>query len=139
MNGLTHVTIDFQSSHLLFPTLIGIVLAILGVAAIIKRRGELASAGARARAAFGEMDRPRLFGTLALTVVYFSLMTPVGDFWPNTGYGFLFCSIPFVFLSGLLFMHERPFRQVATMAAIAIAAPTLVWWLFAEVFFLTLP
>ena len=84
------------------------------------------------------MDRPRFFGTLALMVIYFFLMEPVGSLWPNTGMGFLLCSVPFVFLSGVIFMHEHGPRPLALLALISVTGPSLIWWLFAEVFFLTL-
>ncbi|TNF17903.1 MAG: tripartite tricarboxylate transporter [Rhodobacteraceae bacterium] len=139
MGSLTQVTIDFEQSHLLFPTLIGGILLTLGLAIVVTRRRRIATAGAYWRGILSRMDRLRLLGTLALTVLYFSLMVPVGDLWPNTGLGFLICSIPYVLATGLLYMHEWPAKQVAIMLAIAVIGPGLVWWLFAEIFFLTLP
>ncbi len=139
MGSLTHVTINFETSHLIFPTLIGCILALLGLAIAIRDRRQLAASGAHWRKILGEMDKMRFFGTLALTVLYFSAMVPVGDIWPNTGMGFLLCSIPLVALSGLLFMRERSTRSVVPLLIVAVAAPTLVWWLFTDLFFLTLP
>lgn len=139
MGSLTDITIDFETSHLIFPALIACVLAMLGIAILIRDRRRLAAAGGYWRGVFQSMDRLRFFGTLGLTVLYFMLMVPVGELWPNTGLGFLLCSIPFVFLSALLFMHERPLRQVISAGIVAAAAPTFVWWLFTYPFFLTLP
>ncbi|MCS6758014.1 MAG: hypothetical protein MO852_02085 [Candidatus Devosia euplotis] len=104
MGDLTGVTVDFPTSRLIFPTLIGIVLLILGLAILVTRRRDVLASGAVWRQTFAEMDKLRFFGTLALTITYFSLMVSVGDVWPNTGLGFLLCSIPFVALTGLLFM-----------------------------------
>lgn len=139
MGGLTQVTIDFERSHLVFPTLIGCILALLGLAILISRRNEIAGAGAYWRRISHRMDKLRFLGSLALTILYFSLMVPVGNIWPNTGLGFLICSIPYVLATGLLFMHERPPQQILVMLAIAVIGPAFVWWLFTEVFFLTLP
>lgn len=139
MGDMIKVTIDFETSHLLFPTIIAVVLAALGLAIVVRERRSILASGTHWAEIFSAMDKVRFFGTIALTLVYFSLMVPVGDVWPNTGMGFLICSIPFVFLTGLLFLHERPPRQVATVAAVGLIVPTLVWWLFTEVFFLTLP
>ncbi|MAC78170.1 MAG: tripartite tricarboxylate transporter [Rhodobacteraceae bacterium] len=139
MGALTQVTIDFDTSHLLFPRLIGFILAGLGIAILVTRRHRIATAGAYWRGILGDMDKLRFFGALILTILYFSLMVPVGDFWPNTGLGFLICSIPYVFATGVLFMHQRPWRDLGIMAVIAVIGPTLVWWLFTEIFFLTLP
>lgn len=139
MGEFTRVTIDFQTSHLVFPTLIGGVLLTLGMAILITRRQAIAGAGQYWSQTLAAMDKPRFFGTIALTLVYFLLMVPVGDIWPNTGMGFLLCSIPFVALSGLLYLQERTRSAVVVLAVVAVAAPLLVWWVFADVFFLTLP
>jgi hypothetical protein len=139
MGDLTRVEIDFATSHLVFPTLIGIILLILGAAILVTQRREVLGSGAMWRETFARMDKPRFFGALILTVLYFTLMVPVGDFWPNTGMGFLLCSIPFVALTGILFMHERTLRGLVPVFIVALAGPLLVWWLFSDVFFLTLP
>ena len=133
------VTIDFETSHLVFPIIIGAILALLGLAIVIRDRRRIAGAGAHWRATFAEMDKPRFLGTLALTLAYFSLMVPIGNIWPNTGYGFLFCSIPFVFLSGLIFAHDRGLRALIPLAIVAVVGPLFVWWLFTYPLFLTLP
>lgn len=139
MGDFTRVTIDFQTSHLVFPTLIGAILLALGTAILITRRQAIAGAGQYWSQTLAAMDKPRFFGTIALTLVYFLLMVPVGDIWPNTGMGFLICSIPFVALSGLLYLQERTKSAVTVLAVVAVTAPLLVWWVFAHVFFLTLP
>jgi hypothetical protein len=139
MGDLTSVTIAFETSHLVFPTLVGIVLAVLGLAILVKHRREIAGAAGYWQETLRRMDKLRFFGAIALTVVYFLLMVPVGNIWPNTGLGFLICSIPYVFLAGVLFLHQRVPRQLLPVAVTAVAAPTLVWWLFTDLFFLTLP
>lgn len=139
MNSLTQVSIDFEMSHLVFPTLIACVLAVLGAAILITRRAKIVQAGAHWGGIWHRMDKARTLGALALMVVYFIVMVPVGDIWPNRGFGFLFCSIPYVMTVGVLFMHERRLSDLWPMALVALIAPTLIWWLFAEVFYLTLP
>ncbi len=139
MGSITQVTIDFQTSHLVFPRLIGTILVLLGMAILATRHRQVMTAGAAWRRTLSEMDKPRFLGTIALTIVYFLLMEPVGNLWPNTGLGFLYCSIPFVFLAGLIFLHDRSLRTCIPLALVAVIVPTLVWWLFADVFFLTLP
>ncbi|WP_181164592.1 tripartite tricarboxylate transporter TctB family protein [Amaricoccus solimangrovi] len=139
MGDLTHVTVNFETSHLIFPTLIAIVLVILGLAILITNRRQIAGAGPYWRGVLDRMDKVRFLGTIALTVIYFMLMVPVGDTWPNTGLGFLICSIPYVFLSGVLFLRHRAPRDLLPVAISALVAPTLVWWLFTDLFALTLP
>lgn len=139
MGDLTRIQIDFATSHLIFPMLVGAVLVVLGLAILVTQRQSVLGSGTMWRNTFANMDKLRFFGTLALTIAYFSVMVPVGDIWPNTGMGFLLCSIPFLMLSGLLFMHERSPRNVLPLAVVAVVMPLLVWWLFSEIFFLTLP
>ncbi|OWY10369.1 hypothetical protein B6V72_17295 [Thioclava sp. F34-6] len=139
MGSLTHIKIDFDSSHLIFPTIIACILALLGIAIAITHRRAILASGAHWRGIFAQMDKLRFFGTLVLLLIYFSAMEPVGNIWPNTGMGFLLCSIPFVFLNGLLFLHQRGWRQVWPLALTALIAPTFVWWLFGDLFYLTLP
>ena len=139
MGGLTRVTIDFSSSHLVFPAIIGAVLLVLGLAIVATRWRQLAGAGGYWSGVLAATDKPRFFGTIALTLVYFLLMVPVGDFWPNTGMGFLLCSIPYVALMGLLYLHEQKRALLLALGIVSLVAPLIVWWVFANVFFLTLP
>ncbi|WBU56082.1 tripartite tricarboxylate transporter TctB family protein [Paracoccus sediminicola] len=139
MAELLQVTVDFDRSHLIFPTLIGVILMLLGLAIALTHRRAIAGSGGMWSRAFAHMDKARFFGTLALTVIYFLLMVPVGNIWPNTGLGFLICSIPFVALTSILYMHERNGRSLIPAMIVAVVAPTLVWWLFTYVFALTLP
>ena len=139
MGGLTRVTIDFSTSHLVFPAIIGAVLLLLGLAIVATRWRQLAGAGGYWSGVLAATDKPRFFGTIALTLVYFLLMVPVGDFWPNTGMGFLLCSIPYVALMGLLYLHEKTRALLLALGIVSLVAPLIVWWVFANVFFLTLP
>jgi hypothetical protein len=139
MGDLMKISINFETSHLIFPTLIGVILLLLGLAILVTHRAAILNSGAMWSRTLTGMDKPRFFGTLLLTVVYFLLMVPVGDLWPNTGLGFLICSIPFVAAISILYMHERDARSLIPVLIVAIAAPTLVWWLFTYVFALTLP
>lgn len=139
MADLFKVTIDFDTSHLLFPKLISVILLLLGVAILVTRRQAILQSGGMWRQTLGQMDKTRFFGTLVLTVIYFLLMVPVGDRWPNTGLGFLICSIPFVAAISILYMHERSLRGLVPVLIVSVLAPTLVWWLFTYVFALTLP
>ncbi|XDA99919.1 tripartite tricarboxylate transporter TctB family protein [Sulfitobacter sp. LCG007] len=139
MDDLTRVTIDFDTSHLIFPSMIGLVLALLGLAILIRDHRAILSSGRMWATTLRDMDKLRFFGALACTILYFLLMVPVGNIWPNSGYGFLICSVPYVIALGLLFMHERIRGAIVAMLAVAFIAPPLVWWLFSEVLFLTLP
>ncbi|MEX6507577.1 tripartite tricarboxylate transporter TctB family protein [Jiella sp. M17.18] len=139
MGDLTHVTVDFSRSHLIFPEVIGSILAVLALAILIRDHRRIAGCGRYWAGILGEMDKMRFLGTLVLTLVYFWAMEPVGYQFPNLGFGFLFCSIPYVFAIGVLYLHHRTARTVLPVAVMALVAPTLTWWLFTDVFLLTLP
>ncbi len=139
MGELTQVAINFETSHLLFPKIIAIVLGLLGLAIVLRDHARIVSAGSYWHQILTQMDKVRFFGTLLFTFLYFALMVPIGNFWPNTGLGFLVCSIPFVLLIGLLYMHGRGPRQLIPLGLVVVIAPTFVWWLFTYPFFLTLP
>ena len=139
MGSWTQVTINFEQSHLVFPTIIGTIVVSLGLAILVRDRKAIAQAPAFWRRTFHSMDRVRFFGTLGLTLAYFGLMVPIGDIWPNTGLGFLLCSVLFVFAVGALYLHDRSWRSMAPVAVLAVTAPPFAWWLFSYVFFLTLP
>lgn len=139
MGSLTQVTIDFDKSHLVFPTIIACILCVLGLVILTSRFRLIAQCGARLSAGAAKMDKMRFIGTLMLTLIYFSVMVPVGDIWPNTGSGFLYCSIPYVLLTGLLFMHDRRPRNLVPLIIVAVFAPVVTWYLFTDLFFLTLP
>lgn len=85
------------------------------------------------------MDGVRFFGTLALITAYFYLMAVVGNMFPYTGYGFLFVSMGFVLLMSLLYMHEWTRKTVTTAVITAIVAPSLAWFVLAQLFKITLP
>ncbi len=137
------VSIDFETSHLFFPRIIHWLMGGLFALVLVFRVLPFFAAvsrGERTLPILGEsMDKFRFFGSLALIAVYFYLMAVVGNFFPYTGYGFLFVSIAFVFLMSLMYMHTRTKRKVVTAAINAIVAPSLAWFILAKLFQITLP
>lgn len=141
--SLFEVTIDFEQSHLFFPRIITwILIVMLGIILVRERRSIMPGLKRAGQAVFmgaGDFDRFRFFGTLVLTTVYFYSMYVVGGIFPNTGYGFLLMSMPFIFLLALLYVDNRSRRNVAIIAATAIIAPALAWGILAQLFGITLP
>lgn len=141
--SLFEVSIAFENSHLFFPRIVSWVL--LGLLAIIllSKAKRVAPALGRARRAImyeeGGFDRKRFFGTILLIVAYFYLMAVVGNLFPNTGYGFLFVSMPFIFLLSLLYVERKTARNMLVIAVNAIIAPALAWYVLSQLFRITLP
>ncbi|WP_110601284.1 MULTISPECIES: tripartite tricarboxylate transporter TctB family protein [Salinicola] len=141
--SLLDVTIDFDQSHLFFPRIVTWILVVLLAIILITRYRRLVPglkhAGRVLAGREGDFDHRRFFGTLALTTAYFYLMGVLSDVFPNTGYSFLIMSVLFVFLLSLLYV-DRPTRRLWVILVLnALIAPTLAWYVLAQLFRITLP
>lgn len=139
LETLLSVSIDFDTSHTVFPTIVAIVLGILLAAILATRsRAILATIGSTPWWP-AKIDHMRFFGTLAGTVLYFIAMPWVGDFYPNTGLGFYICSIPYLFAMSVLYLNQRDKRHLLIAGLNALIAPSVVWYLLSELFNISLP
>lgn len=140
----------FKTMHLVFPTIIGCILLILGIALIIQRYRLCKKEGKPfinlKDYHFFEpgYDKLKLFGSLVLFIGYIACLVPMG---------FLWASILFVFLFNVLFAESINFKvlfgkaegavvnvkSLLISAAVAVIASTFIWWLFGIVFNITLP
>lgn len=138
-----HITIDFKESHMFFPVIImWVLLFLLALICIIYGRPYLSALRSGERSlsfSTSHIDKLRFIGTLVLTVAYFLSMDYVGDFFPNTGLGFLFMSIPFMFLMSLLYVHDLNRRKFLILSLNALITPSLAWYILAKLFNITLP
>ena len=140
LTDLPRVTIDFDRSHVVFPTLVAVLLGLLLVAVLVARRRDVAAAlGGGIRVGAGRIDWLRFGGTLLLTIAYFFAMDAIGRALPNRGLGFLFASVPYVAAMSLLYLHGRSARALLIVAANAIIAPLFVWLVLSRLFNITLP
>lgn len=141
--AIFNVSIDFQRSHTFFPTIILWILLILGLAIVVVfgipfirdvKRGK------RMPSFFVEnFDKLRLFGTLALMIVYVLTMRHVGEFFPNMGLGFLFASIPFMFLLSLLYAHNINRQKIMLITLNSLIIPGVSWYILGNLFNMSLP
>jgi hypothetical protein len=143
LSDLLKVQIDFDRSHLVFPMIVEWLLVIFALAILVQRHAVIrASIGrflGQVAPAHWRFDRVRLLGTLALTVAYFMAMEPVGRIWPNTGMGFLLCSVVFCLALARLLVHDITPRKWLAIGLTALIGPALVWYVFSEIFRVTLP
>nr|WP_321458290.1 tripartite tricarboxylate transporter TctB family protein [uncultured Cohaesibacter sp.] len=142
-NSLFKVSIDFSQSHLFFPNIIHWILLILAVLILLTSGPDILRKLREKTKDKKQQRKPvdwvRLLGSLVLTIIYFSLMETVGDFFPNTGFGFLFTSIPFMFLLSTLYVHAPGRREFITITLSSIISPTVAWYVLAQMFNITLP
>ena len=143
LSALPKVKVNFSQSQLLFPEIISTILVLLLLAIFVVygipwlraiRRGERTRLGS-----VKDLDKLRFFGSIVLTIVYFLSMDYVGDFFPNMGYGFLFMSIPFIFLLSLLCVHGLTRRKLLALSLNALIAPAVAWYVLAQLFNISLP
>ncbi|MHB0777360.1 tripartite tricarboxylate transporter TctB family protein [Halomonas sp. WWR20] len=141
--SLFDVSINFEQSHLFFPRIITwLMLGLLALILVSRSKKIMPGLRQAGRAVFYQengFDRQRFFGTIALIVAYFYLMGVVGNIFPNTGYGFLLVSMPFIFSLSTLYVDERSRRNMTIIAVTALIAPGLSWYVLSELFRITLP
>ncbi|WP_136068742.1 tripartite tricarboxylate transporter TctB family protein [Modicisalibacter radicis] len=141
--SLFEVSIAFEESHLFFPRIVSWVLVGLLAIILLSKSNRIAPALRRAGQAVTQgsdgFDRKRFFGTILLIIVYFYMMAVVGDIFPNTGFGFLFVSIPFIFLLSMLYVEHKTRKNILVIAVTAVIAPTLAWYVLSQLFRITLP
>jgi len=140
---LLQVKIVFAQSHLFFPKIIHWMLLIMFVVIIVSQgipylrdvragRKQLPFVGSH-------FDYLRFSGTIALTIAYFMLLDPVGDYFPNMGLGFLLMSIPYMLLLSWLYLYQRDRRHLLLAAVNAVVAPLVAWYVLGQLFDITLP
>lgn len=143
LSSLLEVSIDFDRSHLFFPTLISVLIGVMLVWIVVVNRHTLVAKlkGEQGGFAFWEpdADKFRLFATLVLVVAYFYLMDVVGQLFPNTGFGFLLTSIPFMFLLSIVYVHGITRRVLVVITLNSLIAPCAAWYLLGQLFGITLP
>lgn len=142
-SDLLKVKINFDQSHLFFPTIVEWLLAILLLAIVFVHGPELfaqlRSGVMRSRVARWQVDKRRLFGALLLTLVYFASMQPVGLIYPNSGIGFLLTSIVYSFALSWVFSRDLNKRKWILIISSSVLTPFAVWLIFSTVFKITLP
>ena len=143
ISRLFQVKIVFAQSHLFFPHIINwLLLIMLIVIFVIQGMPYLREVRAgRKQLPFsgGHFDYVRFFGTIVLTIAYFLLLDPVGEFFPNMGLGFLLMSIPYMMLLSLLYLYQRDRRHIILVVVNAVLAPTIAWYVLGQLFDITLP
>lgn len=143
LESLLKVQIDFDQSHLFFPTiihwLIFILLGIIVVVRVIPFARDVANGKQAFVFAPEGFDSIRFFGALVLTVAYILAMDWIGSLFPNRGLGFLFASMVYVPALALLFVHDLDRRKLTAILLNAVAAPSIAWFVLAKLFRITLP
>lgn len=143
ISSLFKVSIAFDQSHLFFPKIVTWFLLLqLVVTCLVYGIPYIRDVRSGKRTfpfSSGQWDNLRFFGTIVLTIVYFLSMDYVGGYFPNTGLGFLFTSVIFIFVLSLLFVHGLDRRKMVVLSLSALLSPSVAWFVLARLFNITLP
>lgn len=147
MNNLYHLfdlTIDFKQSHLFFPKLISfLLLCFLILILIVNRNGIkeklIGLFNARHDEYVDKVNKKKMFLSVLLLCAYFFIMPYVGDISPNSGYGFLITTMPFIFLLSLIYIPELKKKELVIITINSLVSPISIWFLMGHVFGISLP
>ena len=141
--GLLFTRFSFEQSHLFFPKIISILgVLILGLVLVLNRSAigvRLRAITARGWWTVSVLERKKTWGTVGLTLIYFWAMPGVGRLFPNTGLGFLICSVPYLFLLSCLMVQQQESKRLRLFATTALTAPLTVWLVMFHGLGITLP
>lgn len=137
LSNLLEIKIDFNQSHLFFPKIIITILAVL----IFIQCVNLYRKSSFKKLAFFDKncDKRKLFGSIALIIIYFKAIHFISDLFPNTGYGFLISSIIFMACISILFIGVKDRKKLVVSMFNSIITPSAAWFLFGYLFNITLP
>ncbi len=137
------IKIDFDQSHMFFPKIIMWLLLLLFILIVVLYGRQFikdVKEGRKSLKFFEEnYDKIRLFGTIGAVIIYFILMDYVGEFFPNTGLGFLLVSIPFMMCLSFLYVHDLNRKRTIIILLNSIIAPVAAWYILGNLFNITLP
>ncbi len=142
LSSVLDVSVDFDTSHLYFPKIVITLMVILGIFILATRHKEIAiglvnlKKEATTKTGFKFW---KLALTLTYLVSYFVLMQVLSDIFPNTGYGFLITTIPFIFLLSFIYTDEVTKKTVIIISVNSILSPLIAWYVLGNLFGITLP
>lgn len=138
MGELFRIDVVYSTQHWIFPTIIIVILAVLGLVILVTEglgrvkagKGFLTKPG---RFFVENYDKVKLWGCVVLMAAYFFLLDKIG---------FTVCSILFVFLFNTLFAGPARMKNVKyhlVSLLISVVSVLLISILFGTVFDITLP
>ncbi len=135
MADLFRIKVVYSTSHLLFPKIIIAILIILAVIMLIQRivdtkKNKKPFFNKEFRFFEKDCDKVKLAGSAILLVAYCFAMNFIG---------FIAGSIIFISLFHILFAEKRTLRRIITSIGISTVETFLVWYVFANLLYVTLP
>ncbi|SEI01204.1 Tripartite tricarboxylate transporter TctB family protein [Halobacillus karajensis] len=134
MEDLLTVELSFSEYHLIFPRIVITILLILGAIIVFRyfyKRMKLGSSKKRDFSFFiATYDKTKLFGSAILLFLYPFMMERLG---------FLISTIGLMFFMTLLFIGKIKKTALFTSLTNALATTFVIWYVFGQLFDITLP
>lgn len=138
------VTINFDTSEVIFPIIITCLIGICALIGFIKNFKKLQAINYISFIVIKlqnlkQVDFFRLLSTIILLIIYFLSMDYLKDFWPNTGISFLVSSIVFIFCLSLIYLHQKDKKHLLIISLNAVLVPLVAWFVLNQLMDITLP
>ncbi len=135
MADLFRIKVVYSTSHLLFPKIIITILIILAVIMLLQR---IVDTKKNKKPFFNkefkffdkDCDKVKLAGSAILLVAYCVAMNYIG---------FIAGSIIFISLFHILYAEKRTLKRILTSIGISSVETLLVWYVFSQLLYVTLP
>lgn len=134
MEDLLTVELTFSEYHKIFPRIIITILLVLGAMIVLRYIYKHIKNGSSKKRDFSffiaDYDKTKLFGSAILLFFYPFLMEWLG---------FLISTILFMFVITLLFIGKIQKTALFTSLTNALATTFVIWYVFGQLFDITLP
>ncbi|MCF6409580.1 tripartite tricarboxylate transporter TctB family protein [Pseudalkalibacillus salsuginis] len=134
MKDLLTIELKFSEYHTIFPKIMLTILMFLAVLMLLlniaKRIKEGTLTAFRYQFFIDNYDRLKFYGTIVLLIAYALVLERIG---------FLPASILFMFLITLLFIGNVRKQSIVVSLANSLATSFVIWYLFGQLFDITLP
>ena len=135
MADLFRIKVVYSTSHLLFPKIIIAILIILAVIMLIQRivdtkKNNKPFLNKEFKFFNEDCDKVKLAGSAVLLVAYCFAMNFIG---------FIAGSIIFISLFHILYAEKRTLKRILTSIGISTVETLLVWYVFSQLLYVTLP
>jgi tripartite-type tricarboxylate transporter receptor subunit TctC len=141
-NAWIPIHIGSKKAHLFFPKIIFTLSLIILAVLVFKQRKKLDQKFLDFTHFFSKESLSKKWRVCVCIldfVMYFVSMNWMGLQFPNKGYGFLFCSIPFMLIISYLFSQGLTRRQTLFLSLNSFLAPCLTWVVFNQLLKISLP
>ncbi len=134
VSDLLTIELSYNNYHLLFPRIIISILIILGIVLLITNIIKRVKNGNLTSFSFtffvDNYDKVKLFGTAVLLIVYAGTLEIIG---------FIPASVLFMFLVTLLYIGNIRKKSIMISVSNSLATTIIVWYVFGQLFDITLP